>query len=54
MSSSYTTDKNGKSYTASDLQTLAPYEEVGLNTSSTSGEYRYALDSNYNPYVIKN
>ena len=54
VSSSYTTDKNGKSYTASDLQTLAPYEEVGLNTSSTSGEYRYALDSNYNPYLIKN
>jgi len=54
VSSSSTSDKNGKSYTASDLQTLAPYQEVGLNTSSTSGEYRIELDTNHNPYLIKN
>ena len=44
----------GKSYSSADLQTLTPYQEVELNTSSTSGEYRYALDSNYNPYIVKN
>ena len=56
VSSSSTSNEHGKSYTAAELQTLAPYQEVGLNTSSTSGEYRYALDSNnnYNPYLIKN
>ena len=53
-SSTNKTSKDGKSYTASELQTLAPYQEVGLNTSPTTGEYRYALDSNYNPYIIKN
>ena len=46
-------NKGGKVYTTSELQTLAPYQEVILNTSST-GEYRYALDSNYNPYIVKN
>jgi len=54
VTSSNANSVSGKSYTAAELQTITPYQEVGLNTSPTTGEYRYALDSNYNPYIIKN
>ena len=52
-SSTSISSEDGKSYTASELQTLTPYAETGLNTTTT-GEYRYALDSNNNPYIVKN
>ena len=51
------TSTDGKSYTETELQTLAPYEEVGLNmtiTDPAQKEYRYAFDSNNNIYLIKN
>ena len=44
----------GKTYTTAQLQTIAPYTEVGLNTSSTSGTYRFAIDSNNNVCIVKN
>ena len=57
QSSTSLSDKKGKSYTVQELQTTTPYTEAGLNmtiTDPTQKEYRYALDSNYNPYLIKN
>ena len=40
------TNPNGASYTSTELQTISTYSNLGMNTASNSGEYRWLIDNN--------